>query len=89
MPNGLKSFPEVFLAGNFAGYIGTESIIPDTTAAAFATAFFTKFLGGKKLGESVYAARLRLLARGDPLGILYTAYASSDMLALTTKRKGE
>ncbi|HEY4359086.1 MAG TPA: hypothetical protein VGN16_25290 [Acidobacteriaceae bacterium] len=85
MPSGLKSFPEVFLTGNFAGYIGTETIIPDTTAAAFATTFFKTFLRGETLGESMLTARRRLLDRGDPLGILYTAYASSDLLALRTQ----
>jgi hypothetical protein len=85
MPSGLISFPEVFLLGNFAGFIGTESIIPDKTATAFASTFFKKFLAGYTLGQSLFAARRRLLDRGNPLGILYTAYASSDLLALRAK----
>jgi CHAT domain len=88
LPAGSTSFPETFLNANFAGYIGTESIIPDTTAATFASIFFKNFLTGSRLGQALFSARRHLLNRGDPLGILYTAYASSDMLAMIQNSKG-
>lgn len=85
IPTGVTSFPLFFMKENFSGYIGTETIIPDRTAAALAKQFFKHFLDGRTLGESLLLARRHLLDRGDPLGILYTAYAASDMLVRRTK----
>jgi hypothetical protein len=82
MPSGVTSFPEIFISNKFLGYIGTESIVPDKTAATFASVFFQNLLGGITLGDSLLAARRHLLDRGNPLGILYTSYASSDLLAM-------
>jgi hypothetical protein len=89
MPAGSTSFPQVFLEGNFAGFIGTETIIPDRTAAVFASFFFKNFSNGFSLGPSLLAARRHLLNRGDPLGILYTAYAPPEMLALVLNSREE
>ena len=85
LPSGGASFPKLFLRYQYGGFIGTESIIPDSTAATFASSFFSNFLGGITLGESLLKARLHLLRRGNPLGILYTAYASSDLLAMARR----
>jgi hypothetical protein len=80
IPSSIGSFPEFFLNENFKGYIGTETIVPDRSAAAFATHFFKQFMSGTQLGEAILLARRALLFRGDPTGILYTAYAPSEML---------
>jgi hypothetical protein len=86
IPSAVTSFPGFFLEQNFRGCIGTEAIIPDLTAGEFASQFFRSFLDGTPLGESMLTARRKLLYRGNPLGILYTAYAASEMLVRRTKR---
>jgi CHAT domain len=85
VPAAVTSFPGFFLEQNFRGCIGTEAIIPDRTAAEFASQFFRAFLDGTPLGESLLTARRKLLYRGNPLGILYTAYAASEMLVRRTR----
>jgi CHAT domain len=80
VPSSIGSFPEFFLNENFTGYIGTETKVPDRSAAAFAKHFFQQFLSGVPLGEAVLLARRALLNRGDPTGILYTVYAPSELL---------
>jgi hypothetical protein len=85
IPSSIGSFPEFFLNEKFKGYIGTETIVPDRSAAAFAKHFFQHFMSGLPLGESILLARRALLLRGDPTGILYTAYAPSEMLVRRTQ----
>jgi hypothetical protein len=77
--------PALFLTRKFKGYIGTEAIVADSAAAAFAKEFFRRFLGGQELGVSLLGARRLLLGRGNPMGILYTVYAPPELLAIMTK----
>jgi hypothetical protein len=77
---GVASFPGLFLDIGSRAVIGTEIAIPDFAAAAFARAFYTKFLEGFPLGEALYEARMQLLRdRFNPIGALYSAYANPDL----------
>ncbi|MEU7907508.1 CHAT domain-containing protein [Actinoplanes sp. NPDC049118] len=59
-----------------SGIVGTEIITYERLAAAFAEQVLTEFvLHRRPLGEAMRTARLALLSRGNPLGLIYTAYA--------------
>ena len=61
---------------NAAGVIGTEITVFEPLAAAFAEEFFDRFLVKRRpLGESVRGARLALLKKGNPLGLVYVPFA--------------
>lgn len=74
-PAAVSSFPGFLIDEGFLGVIGTETRIPDAAASSFARAFYDTFLDGVQLGEALLKARKRLLARANPIGILYTMYA--------------
>jgi hypothetical protein len=59
-----------------SGMVGTEIITYERLASAFAEQVLTEFvLHGRPLGEAMRTARLALLSQGNPLGLIYTAYA--------------
>lgn len=79
-PNGVTSFPSLFLKIGNRGVIGTETRVPDLYAAAFSESFYLHLIRGNSLGEAIYRARWDLLKRyKNPLGILYTVYANPDL----------
>ena len=58
-----------------AGVIGTEITIFESLAAPFAETFLQKFLlEGQTVGEAIRGARLRFLAEGNPLGLVYIPF---------------
>lgn len=60
-----------------SGVIGTETTVFTSLASRFADEFFQQFLSFREpIGEAVRRARLRLLTEGNPLGLLYIAYAA-------------
>jgi CHAT domain-containing protein len=79
-PEGVSSFPSMFLRIGSRGVIGTETSVPDLAAAEFAREFYTRFFKGFTLGEALFDARMRLLRnRFNPIGALYSAYANADL----------
>lgn len=62
-----------------SGVIGTEITIFEPLARQFAEAFFRAFFGGASVGQAIRTARLELLQHGNPLGLVYTAYALSNL----------
>lgn len=59
-----------------AGVIGTEITVFEELATAFAEEFFRRFLRDRQpLGAAVRGARLALLKRGNPLGLVYVPFA--------------
>ncbi|MGI8685009.1 MAG: choice-of-anchor D domain-containing protein [Acidimicrobiales bacterium] len=63
-----------------AGVIGTEVTVYEPLACSFAELLLGDVLaGGAPVGEAVLRARLALLASGNPLGLAYVAYASSEL----------
>ncbi|HYI19327.1 MAG TPA: hypothetical protein VD836_11485, partial [Solirubrobacteraceae bacterium] len=57
-----------------AGVIGTEITNFEPLASAFAEECLRRFLSGESIGEAVRGARLALLARGNPLGLIYVPF---------------
>jgi hypothetical protein len=61
---------------NAAGVIGTEITVFEPLASQFAEEFFDRFLVNKQpLGQAVRGARLALLKKGNPLGLVYVPFA--------------
>ena len=77
-PKYALNLVDAFVRGAFAsGVIGTEITVFESLAIPFADEFFTRFLDrDDPVGEAIRRARLRLLAAGNPLGLVYIAYAA-------------
>jgi CHAT domain len=58
-----------------AGVIGTEITNFESLAGTFAEECLQRFLAGTELGEAVRQARLALLRRGNPLGLIFIPFA--------------
>jgi hypothetical protein len=57
--------------------IGTETTIFEALAREMGTAFLSHLLSGKDAGTALLEARRSLLAKGNPLGLVYTLYGSA------------
>ena len=77
-PKYALNLVDAFVRGAFAsGVIGTEITVFESLATPFADEFFTRFLDhDDAVSEAVRRARLRLLAAGNPLGLVYIVYAA-------------
>ena len=72
----LRSFVDQLGA---SGLIGTEITVWDLFAAEFGQLFFKSFLDGETAGVALARARRILLAKNNPLGLIYTLHASADL----------
>lgn len=74
-----SEFIEQFIRGRKASaVIGAEVPVWEALATEVAKTFFDAFLSGKSAGESL-TARRALLARNNPLGLVYSLYGSADL----------
>jgi hypothetical protein len=79
-PLHATDFPTFFLKNKHLGFIGTETNVPDTVAALFSEAFYTRLLDTRPIGESVVLARRQLVRDwANPIGLLYALYADPDV----------
>lgn len=85
-PEVAIKFVEAFVQdARASGVIGTEITIFEPLARAFAEDCLRRFLGGAPfkdpvpLGEAVRGARLALLKKGNPLGLVYIPFASAGL----------
>jgi hypothetical protein len=79
-PAGIASFPRLFLDFKHRGFIGSETKIPDSFAAAFSKAFYKEFLANNRLADCIYRARWNTLSDyRNPLGLLYSVYADAGL----------
>jgi hypothetical protein len=62
-----------------AGVIGTQITIFEPLAVAFGEACLRRFMDGTPIGEAVRQARLELLEQGNPLGLVYDAFAIASL----------
>jgi hypothetical protein len=83
-PYAPSAFIKRFIQGrDAAAVIGTEVTVWQVLATEFATEFLREFLGQKRAGEALLKARGKLLAKSNPLGLIYTLYGSAE-LKITT-----
>jgi hypothetical protein len=69
-----------------AGVIGTEITVREQLACEIAKRFFMSFLDGMAAGPALLNARRVLLAKNNPLGLVYTLYASAGLMLKTANR---
>lgn len=84
-PRALSPFVTLFVGRGAAGVVGTEIDVWEPLAGEFALLFFREFLQGVPAGEALRRARIALLAQNNPLGLVYTLYASAHLSIFTTK----
>jgi hypothetical protein len=83
-PTRNSSFPRFFLRNRNRAFIGTETNVPDTVAAAFSRQFYIELLRGCSVGQALYSAKWKLVERyNNPLGIVYMLYGDSDIKVRT------
>jgi hypothetical protein len=69
-----------FIHGRHASaVIGTEVTIWELLAGEMAGLFLKRFLAGADAGKALLAARRELLAKRNPLGLVYTLYGSANL----------
>jgi hypothetical protein len=77
-PRALSRFFQKFVDDRAAaGVIGTEITVREQLACEMAKRFFMLFLNGMTAGPALLNARRALLAKNNPLGLVYTLYASA------------
>lgn len=89
-PDALSPFLKALVDGRDAsGVLGTEVPVAEALATTFAHEFITRFIGGTPAGEAVLTARRMLLASKNPLGLVYTLFASADLVIEHDSGKGD
>lgn len=79
-PRALSRFFQKFIDDRAAaGVIGTEITVREQLACEMAKRFFVSFLNGMSAGPALLNARRVLLAKNNPLGLIYTLYASAGL----------
>jgi hypothetical protein len=74
-PRQVINLVQDFVATGGSGVVGTEITIFETLACGFAEEFMASFLKlHTSVGEAVRCARLKLLEKGNPLGLVYTPF---------------
>jgi hypothetical protein len=62
-----------------AGVIGTEITIFEELATAFAQECLARFCANEPIGKAIRNARLKLLAEGNPLGLVYIPFVMAGL----------
>lgn len=57
--------------------VGTETTIVEMLATEAATSFLEGLLAGQSAGNAMLRMRRLLLAKNNPLGLMYTLYGSA------------
>ena len=79
-PDALSPFLVKLVQDRLAsGVLGTEAPVSPELAREMAVEFLSHFLAGESAGEALHATRWSLLARYNPLGLVYTLYARADL----------
>jgi hypothetical protein len=79
-PYAPSEFIKKFIQGRAASaVIGTEVTVWEELAQEVAEVFFEAFLAGETAGEALLQVRRKLLAKSNPLGLVYTLYGSADL----------
>lgn len=79
-PNSLSPFVTTLVQDRgAAGVLGTEIPVAEMLAREAALSFLTPFLAGSPAGMAMLAMRRALLAKANPLGLVYVLYSSADL----------
>ncbi|MFG1776965.1 hypothetical protein ACGFIG_11105 [Micromonospora sp. NPDC049048] len=85
-PRYAMSFVEAFVRrARASGLVGTEIETYDSLAVEFGRAVLDRFVTRRlSLAAAIRGARLQLLSRGNPLGLIYVPYASPHLRLVGT-----
>jgi hypothetical protein len=81
------------LVGRFLGYgyravVGSEAKVKGSLAAAFMSLFYEGFLrDSMTVGTAMHNARIALLRKNNPFGILFTAYGNTALTPTKTRKR--
>jgi len=84
-PRSLVQFVDAFAGVYAAGVVGTEVTLHQQVAGEAAEELWRQLAAGATVGGALRSMRLRLLRKGNVMGLAYTAYCSAD---LTVKLEG-
>ncbi|MFF8381852.1 CHAT domain-containing protein [Streptomyces sp. NPDC015661] len=76
-PASWLGFVDAFTELHASGVIGTEITVDQALAGEFAELFWEALLAGQEVGPALHGVRMRLLRKGNVLGLAYTAYCSA------------
>lgn len=80
VPDKVITLVEGFTYYGASAVIGTEITVFNSLAYEFGTSLLDSFVGRRcHLGEAVRRARLNLLSKWNPLGLVYVAYGLADL----------
>ena len=84
-PSAPSEFVTKFIHGRLASaVIGTEVTVWEVLAAEAGRDFLREFLNNQSAGEALLRVRRLLLAKYNPLGLVYTLYGSASLRLATT-----
>jgi hypothetical protein len=78
--DALSEFVKELTARGASGVLATEIPVFEQLAGEFGKIFVKEFLGGRTAGQALLEARRHLLAKQNPLGLIYTLYAPADLI---------
>lgn len=79
-PDALPGFlRKIVITRGAAGVLGTEVSVHEYLATEMAQRFLGHFLNGESAGQALRAVRRTLLLKLNPLGLVYTLYAATDL----------
>ncbi|MDX1662455.1 MAG: CHAT domain-containing protein [Candidatus Promineifilaceae bacterium] len=78
-PQAPSPFLKQLIARGAAGMIGTDIDVWTPLATEVALQFLSRFLAGASAGEALLGMRRSLLAKHNPMGLVYTLYAAHNL----------
>jgi hypothetical protein len=89
-PYAPSEFIKQFIqAKHAAAVVGTETTIVEMLAMEVAKSFLEELLKGQSAGNALLRMRRLLLAKNNPLGLMYTLYGSSGLKLVTASAAGK
>ena len=79
---------EFIRAKHAAAVVGTETTIVEMLAVEAAKSFLQELIGGQSAGDAMLRMRRLLLAKNNPLGLMYTLYGSARLKLVTADAAG-
>ena len=88
-PYAPSEFIKQFIrAKHAAAVVGSETTIVEMLAMEAAKSFLEGLLGGQSAGDAMLRMRRLLLAKNNPLGLMYTLYGSARLKLVTASAAG-
>jgi hypothetical protein len=89
-PYAPSEFIKQFVRGKHAAaVVGTETTIVEMLAIEAAESFLQELIAGKSSGDAMLRMRRLLLAKNNPLGLIYTLYGSARLKLVTAAAAGK